>query len=146
MTFTPIRIGPTPGVGNHRARALIISVLLGVSGCLAAAGSQAEDCWREPVNASWSFAELNFAIWGDTNHHQLIAVDGDVVYFLEMSTHPSLLYYDTRDDARGRLEDFPGSDQPTSPLATRGREPVGCLSAPERSRALEPSRIKKTTS
>ena len=29
-----------------------------------------------------------------------------------MSTHPSLLYYDTRSDVHGRLEGFPGSDKP----------------------------------
>ena len=45
-------------------------------------------------------------------HHEFIAVDGDVVYFLEISTHPSLLYYDTRSDVHGRLEGFPDSDKP----------------------------------
>ena len=45
-------------------------------------------------------------------HHDFIAVDGDIVYFLEMSTFPSLFYYDTRnnDVEAKRLEGFPGSD------------------------------------
>ncbi|MCP3961828.1 MAG: hypothetical protein GY719_28635 [bacterium] len=45
-------------------------------------------------------------------HHEFIAVIGDVVYFVEMGTHPSLLYFDTRNDELGRLEGFPGSDKP----------------------------------
>ncbi len=53
-------------------------------------------------------------------HHEFIAIDGDVVYFLEMSTHPNLLFYDTRNDMLGRLEGFPGSDKgiPYPPLDT----------------------------
>ncbi len=53
-------------------------------------------------------------------HHEFIAVAGDLVYFLEMSTSPSLHYYDTRDGSRGRLEGFPGSNEsmPYPPAGT----------------------------
>ncbi len=45
-------------------------------------------------------------------HHNYIAVDGDLVYFLEVSAHLSLRYYDMRSDKSGRLENFPHENSP----------------------------------
>lgn len=76
MMFTPIRSKQTPGAEMwQRARALRISVVLGVCGGLLATGTLAEDCWREPVNSGWQLAEFNFASWGDTYQSRVVLVD-----------------------------------------------------------------------
>ena len=70
MTFNVIERRRIPGAG-----ALRVSMALGVVGWLAAAGLQAEECWREPVTADWQLAEFSFVTWGDTGESRAVLVD-----------------------------------------------------------------------